>query len=53
MLTRKLQLLVLLVILGELVPPQRMLTFPISFYKNPRSAVLEYANVDFHHLLAT
>ena len=28
-------------------------SFEISFYKDPRSAVLEYANVDFHHLLAT
>ena len=42
-----------LIVLGELVPPQRMLPLPISFYKDPRSAVLEYANVDFHHLLAT
>ena len=53
MITLKLQLLVLLIILGELVPPQRMLPLPISFYKDPRSAVLEYANVGFHHLLAT
>ena len=30
-----------------------MLPFAPSFYKDTRSAILEYASVDFHHLLAT
>ena len=53
---RLFKLLFLVIIISEvlkLVPPDRMLPFAPSFYKDPRSAILEYANVDFHHLLAT
>ena len=53
---RLFKLLFLVIIISEvlkLVPPDRMLPFAPSFYKDPRSANLEYANVDFHHLLAT